>query len=128
MSSYLLANYYNDFASALSGMFDDMFTPLITIASALAAVWGIYLGIKFWLSAGDENKRKEAKSAIISFIVGTVVIFAVAVGAPLLIVALTTWLDDSNVASIAVVSIDVVSIDVAGIDIAGGMQYLSAVL
>ena len=90
----LLATYFNEFSSTMSALFDEMFTPLISIASALAAIWGIYLGIKFWKSAGDENKRKEAKSAIVSFIVGTVVIFAVAVGAPLLIAALAEWMSD----------------------------------
>lgn len=119
----LLATYFNDFTSTLSGLFDEMFTPLISIASALAVVWAVYLGIKFWLSSGDENKRKEAKSAVISFVVGTVVIFAVAVGAPLLIAALAEWLSDNEA---YITAFSYLSADWSGNNIAGGMQYLTA--
>lgn len=82
---------FNDFSKVLADLFDSMFTPLIAIASSLAVIWGVYLGLKYWRSGGDENKRKEAKSAVVSFVVGIVVIFIVAVGAPLLITALSQW-------------------------------------
>ena len=106
MSNTLLATLlassvdYTSFSNALQSLISSMWVPLVGGASALAVVWGLYLGLKFWLSAGDENKRKEAKSAIISFVVGTVVIFAVAVCAPLLIAALSTWVEDYDAAYI----------------------------
>lgn len=83
---------FTDFSGILSDLFDSMFTPLIAIASSLAVIWGVYLGLKYWRSGGDENKRKEAKSAVISFVIGIVVIFLVAVGAPILITALSEWM------------------------------------
>lgn len=95
MFNFLLAAdtaNFNQFGTVLSDLFDSMFTPLISIAVALTAIWGVYLGFKFWRSGGDENKRKEAKNAIWSFIIGIVVIFVVAVAAPLLISALSTWM------------------------------------
>lgn len=94
MFNFLLADTanFNQFGTVLSDLFDSMFTPLISIAVALTAIWGVYLGFKFWRSGGDENKRKEAKNAIWSFIIGIVVIFVVAVAAPLLISALSTWM------------------------------------
>lgn len=65
---------FKTFGDTLAGLFDSMFTPLIAIAVSLCAIWGIYLGFKFWKSGGDENKRKEAKtqyglslSALLSF-------------------------------------------------------------
>lgn len=80
-----------DFGTAIADLFDSMLDPLITIALSLCAIWGVYLGFKFWRSGGDENKRKEAKSAVFSFIIGIVVIFAVVVGGPILIRALSMW-------------------------------------
>lgn len=92
LKSLLAANAnFNDFSSTLSELFDSMFTPLIAIASSLAVIWGVYLGLKYWRSGGDENKRKEAKSAVISFVVGIIVIFVIAVAAPILITALSEW-------------------------------------
>jgi len=83
---------FKNFGDVLGDLFDSMFTPLISIAVALTAIWGVYLGFKFWKSGGDENKRKEAKNAVWSFIIGIVVIFVVAVAAPLLIASLSTWM------------------------------------
>lgn len=83
---------FKEFGDVLSSLFDSMFTPLISIAIALTAIWGFYLGFKFWRSSGDENKRKDAKQSLIAFIVGIFVIFLVAVAAPLLITALSTWM------------------------------------
>lgn len=91
-SNLLAAPNFNDFSGILSDLFESMFTPLISIASALSIIWGIYLGLKYWKSGGDENKRKEAKTAVVSFVVGIVVIFVVAVGAPILIRALSEWM------------------------------------
>lgn len=76
---------FKSFSDVLSKMFDSMFTPLISIAISLCAIWGFYLGWKWWRAGGDENKVKSAKSALATFAIGIVVIFAVAVAAPLLI-------------------------------------------
>lgn len=88
----IAAGEFNTFADTLKKLFNSMFTPLMTIVGSLVAVWGIYLGVKFARSSGDENKRKEAKTAVLHFVIGIVVIFAVAGAAPLLIAALTEWL------------------------------------
>lgn len=82
---------FSDLSGAITELLDKMLSPCLVVATSLAVVWGLYLGIKFWMAAGDEQKKKSAKSSIISFVVGIVVIFAVAVGAPLLIGALSTW-------------------------------------
>lgn len=88
---------FNQFGDVLAGLFGSMFPALITIAVSLCAIWGCYLGFKFWRSGGDENKRKEAKSAIASFVIGVVVIFLVAVAAPILISALSEWMTNNQI-------------------------------
>lgn len=95
MFNVLLAattNEFSTFGNVLSDLFDKMFVPCISIAISLCAIWGVYLGFKFWRSGGDENKRKEAKNSVWYFIIGIVVIFVVAVAAPLLIGALSEWM------------------------------------
>lgn len=89
-------NEFSSFGDVLGDLFNSMFTPLIGIAVALCALWGIYLGFKFWRSGGDENKRKEAKNAVWMFIIGIVVIFVVAVAAPMLISALAEWMSNQG--------------------------------
>ena len=82
---------FNNISEEINGLIKSMWTPCLAIAGALAGIWGVYLGIKFWTAGGDEQKKKSAKSAVIQFVVGIVIIFVVAVGAPMLIAALATW-------------------------------------
>lgn len=82
---------FSNLSDSIKELIESMWVPCISVASAFAVAWGIYLGIKYWMSAGDEQKKKSAKSSILSFIIGVVVIFVVAVGAPLAITALSQW-------------------------------------
>lgn len=87
---------FGDVSDAINDLISEMWTPCLAVAGSLAGVWGLYLGIKFWTAAGDEQKKKSAKSALISFVIGIIVIFAVFVGAPMGIGALATWASDFN--------------------------------
>lgn len=87
---------FTDLSDAIIDLIQSMWVPLVSAASALSVGWGIFLGVKYWLSAGDEQKKKSAKSAIISFVIGVIVIFVIAVGAPMAIAALSEWVSSNN--------------------------------
>lgn len=93
---------FSDLSDSITELIDSMWIPCVAVAGTLAVAWGVYLGVKYWMSAGDEQKKKSAKSAIISFVVGIVIIFAVAVAAPLGIAALSEWAGSRVVATVAV--------------------------
>ena len=96
---------FTDLSDSITDLIKSMWVPCVAIASALAVAWGIYLGIKYWTSAGDEQKKKSAKSAIISFVIGVIVIFVVAVGAPLGIGALSEWVSSNQSVTAFAVSV-----------------------
>lgn len=98
--TFFAANDFSDVTEAIENLIGQMWGPCVAIASALTVIWGVYLGFKFWAASGDEQKKKSAKSAVISFVVGIIVIFVVAVGAPLLIGAMTQWMNDNTIASV----------------------------
>ena len=87
---------FSDLSDTIVELINSMWVPCVAIASALAVAWGIYLGIKYWLASGDEQKKRSAKSSLISFGVGIIIIFVVAVGAPLGIGALSEWVSANN--------------------------------
>jgi uncharacterized membrane protein YidH (DUF202 family) len=89
------SNQFTTFATALDNLFDQMFTPLISVAIALTAIMGVMLGFKFWKAQGDETKLKEAKHSVWYFVIGIVVVFVVVVGAPMLFGALSDWMNAS---------------------------------
>lgn len=94
--TFIAAESFDDISAAVKDLIGQMWTPCLAIAGALTVLWALYLGYKFWIAGGDEQKKKSAKSAVISFVVGIIVIFAVAVGAPMAIGALTTWAGGYN--------------------------------
>ncbi len=86
---------FTELSDAIIDLINSMWVPCVAIASALSVVWGVYLGVKYASAAGDEQKKKSAKAAIIQFVVGVVVIFVIAVGAPMAIAALSEWVANS---------------------------------
>lgn len=87
---------FTDLSDTITDLIQSMWVPCVAVAGSLAVAWGIYLGIKYWMSAGDEQKKKSAKSSIISFVIGVIIIFVVAVGAPLAIGALSEWVSSNQ--------------------------------
>lgn len=53
-------------------------------------VWGIYVGIKI-ITAHKNDEKINAKGMLKSLLIGVIVIFVIAVGAPLLIKGLEAW-------------------------------------
>ena len=62
----------------------------IYIVMALAAVWGAYVGIKIAIAHKNEEKI-NARDMVKNLIIGIIIIFVVAMGAPLLINGLSAW-------------------------------------
>lgn len=87
---------FNDFATILKDLIQQMWKPCIGIASAMTILFALYLGWKFASTGGDEQKKKSAKAALTQFGIGILVIFVVAVGAPIVIGALVTWGGDNG--------------------------------
>lgn len=68
-------------------------TYLFLFVMALAAVvviWGAYVGIKIAIAHKNEEKI-NARDMVKNLIIGIVIIFVIAMGAPLLINGLSAW-------------------------------------
>ena len=69
----------------------DSFWVYIVIALAAAVVlWGAYVGIRIAVAHKNEEKI-NARDMVKNLIIGIVIIFVVAMGAPLLINGLSAW-------------------------------------
>lgn len=82
---------FTDLGDAITDLINSMWKPCVIVASSLAGAWGLFIGLKWWFSSGDEQKKKSAKSALFSFIIGVGLIFVIAVGAPMAIGAFAEW-------------------------------------
>lgn len=89
-----LADSLNDNLSGIIAKLNELVNSFwIYIVLALAAivvVWGAYIGIKIAIAHRNEEKI-NARDMIKNLVIGIVIIFVVAMGAPLLIKGLSAW-------------------------------------
>ena len=63
---------------------------IILALVAVVVVWGAYIGIRIAIAHRNEEKI-NSRDMVKSLIIGIVIIFVVAMGAPLLIEGLSAW-------------------------------------
>lgn len=82
---------WGDFQSKLNELFSSMWAPLLGVLTGACSLLGVWIGLKWWRAGGDEQKRKEAKSATVHAVIGVVVMFAIAALLPIIIGVFQTW-------------------------------------
>ena len=74
----------------LKTLMDSFWIYIVMALAAVVVVWGAYVGIKIAIAHRNEEKI-NARDMVKNLIIGIVIIFVVAMGAPLLINGLSAW-------------------------------------
>lgn len=74
----------------LKGLMDSFWIYFVIALAAVVVIWGAYIGIKIAIAHRNEEKI-NARDMVKNLIIGIVIIFVVAMGAPLLINGLSVW-------------------------------------
>lgn len=74
----------------LKSLMDSFWIYIVLALAAVVVVWGAYIGIKIAIAHRNEEKI-NARDMVKNLIIGIVIIFVVAMGAPLLINGLSAW-------------------------------------
>ena len=74
----------------LSELMDSFWIYIVMALAGVIVVWGAYIGIKIAIAHRNEEKI-NARDMVKNLIIGIVIIFVVAMGAPLLINGLSAW-------------------------------------
>lgn len=74
----------------LQSLMDSFWIYIVLALAAVVVVWGAYIGIKIAIAHKNEEKI-NARDMVKNLIIGIVIIFVVAMGAPLLINGLSAW-------------------------------------
>ena len=74
----------------LKTLMDSFWMYIVIALAAVVVVWGAYIGIKIAIAHKNEEKI-NARDMVKNLIIGIVIIFVVAMGAPLLINGLSAW-------------------------------------
>lgn len=94
MGNVLLAASLNEnlqeIINKLSELMDSFWIYIVMALAAAVVIWGAYVGIRIAVAHRNEEKI-NARDMVKNLIIGIVIIFVVAMGAPLLINGLSAW-------------------------------------
>ena len=94
MNTVLAATTLNEnlqeIVTKLNDLMNSFWIYIVLALGAVVDVWGAYVGIKIAVAHRNEEKI-NAREMVKSLIVGIIIIFVVAMGAPLLIKGLSAW-------------------------------------
>ena len=79
-----------EIVTKLSDLMNSFWIYIVLALGAVVVVWGAYGGITIAVAHRNEEKI-NAREMVKSLIVGIIIIFVVAMGAPLLIKGLSAW-------------------------------------
>ena len=74
----------------LNELMNSFWIYIVLALAAVVVVWGAYVGIRIAIAHKNEEKI-NARDMVKNLIIGIVIIFVVAMGAPLLIEGLSAW-------------------------------------
>lgn len=89
----------------LNELMNSFWIYIVLAMAAAVVVWGAYIGIKVAIAHRNEDKI-NARGMVKSLIIGIVIMFVIAMGAPLLINGLSAWvgIESTGAASVALVA------------------------
>ena len=80
----------NGIVTKISELMNSFWIYIILAMAAVVVVWGAYIGIKIALAHRNEEKI-NARGMVKSLIIGVIIMFVIAMSAPLLINGLAAW-------------------------------------
>ncbi len=96
MNFTLLASSLDDslaeIVAKLQSLMDSFWLYIVLALAGVVVIWGAYIGIKIAIAHRNEEKI-NARDMIKNLIIGIIIIFVVAMGAPLLINGLSAWVN-----------------------------------
>ena len=84
----------------LSELMNSFWIYIVLAMAAVVVVWGAYIGIRIAIAHRNEDKI-NARGMVKSLIIGIIVMFVIAMGAPLLINGLSAWVGIGNTGAAA---------------------------
>ena len=94
MNTLLAATTLDDslqgIVTKLKSLMDSFWIYIVMALAAVVVVWGAFVGIKIAIAHKNEEKI-NARDMVKNLIIGIIIIFVVAMGAPLLINGLSAW-------------------------------------
>ena len=97
MNTLLAATTLDDslqgIVTKLQSLMDSFWIYIVMALAAVVVIWGAYVGIKIAIAHKNEEKI-NARDMVKNLIIGIIIIFVFAMGAPLLLNGLSAWVGE----------------------------------
>lgn len=118
--------------SKLNELMDSFWLYIVLALAGVVVVWGAYVGIRIAVAHRNEEKI-NARGMVKSLIIGIIIMFVVAVGAPLLINGLNAWVgtevtDGASIASVMSLNAPSAAADNGGMLVASLNENLQEII
>ena len=116
----------------LNELMDSFWLYIVLALAGVVVIWGAYVGIRIAVANRNEEKI-NARGMVKSLIIGIVIIFVIAVGAPLLINGLNAWVgteatEGASTASAMSLNVSSVTTENSGLLAAGLNENLQEIV
>ncbi len=85
-----LGSSLDSIMAKLTELMSEIWPWIIGIMVAAVVIWGAYIGIRIAIAHRNED-QVNARAMVKNLVIGVLVMFVIAVGAPLLIQGLNAW-------------------------------------
>ena len=89
-AAVVLSALMAEIVGKLQTLMDSFWIYIVMALAGVVVVWGAFVGIKIAIAHKNEEKI-NARDMVKNLIIGIIIIFVVAMGAPLLINGLSAW-------------------------------------
>ncbi len=108
MNTLLAATTLNEnlqgIVTKLNELMDSFWIYIVLAMAAVVVVWGAYVGIRIAIANRNEDKI-NARGMVKNLIVGIIIMFVIAMAAPLLINGLSAWVGTESASAAASVAL-----------------------
>ena len=87
----LTDNSFKQIVTKLEELVDSFWTYIIMAGAAVVVVWGAVIGIRIAVAKG-KDEQINARAMLKNLVIGVIVVFVIAVAAPMLIKGLSSWI------------------------------------
>jgi succinate dehydrogenase/fumarate reductase cytochrome b subunit len=84
-------NSFKQIVTKIEELVDTFWTYIMMAGAAVVVVWGAVIGIRIAVARRKEEQI-NARGMVKSLIIGIIVVFVIAVAAPMLIKGLSSWI------------------------------------
>ena len=91
---FIAAEGFESFGDAAKDLWSRIWPIILSVGTIALIIYGLAVALTWVHAGGDEQKRRAAKTKIIFYTSGIVLVFVILVAVPMIITGMSDWAGD----------------------------------